>query len=262
MKYKAAPARVKATGDGNDSGVFEGIISVFGNVDSWGDVVLPGAFTDTLAEWKASGDPIPVWWSHRMDDPMMNIGVVLDAEELGAGDERIPEWADRWVKDHGGLWVKGQIDTGDSASDKAIAARKLLQERRVTQFSYAYDVIEGGWGEADGRDAYELRKLKLYEVSPTPIGANDLTELLAAKSARRKAGRGLSAKNENAIREAVALLNSALSVLDADDDGDDEKSTKAKDEEPGGAKSEEPRMDPELIRQLVEIERMQLDLID
>lgn len=261
MRFKDCAARVKATDDadveaGGDAGTFEAIVSVFGNVDHMGDVVMPGAFTDTLAEWKASGDPIPLWWSHRMDDPAMNVGAVLDAAELKAGDERIPEWADPHVKEHGGLWVRGQIDTGPDASDKALATHRLLKSRRVTQFSYAYDVVDE---KANDDGDNELHKLRLYEVSPTPIGANELTELLTAKAAGMKAGRVLSSKNEGAIREAVKLLKGVLAALD---NGDATEGEPAKREEPDGAKREEPaRPDasPSLVRlhvDLAELEAM------
>lgn len=238
MRFKACPVRVKAAEDGatadaaEGDGTFEAIVSVFGNVDHMGDVVMPGAFKDSLAEWKDSGDPIPLWWSHRMDDPTMNIGAVLEADELDPGDQRIPDWADQWVKDHGGLWIKGQIDTGPEASDKAVATHRLLKNRRVTQFSYAYDVLDEAIND-DGNN--ELRKLHIYEASPTPIGANELTELLTAK-AGSKAGRVLSSKNENAIRDAVKLLKGVLAALETDDSVDDP----AKREEPTGAKREEP----------------------
>lgn len=170
----------KSTPDGQ----FEAIVSVFGNPDAWGDVVLPGAYTETLAEWQASGDPIPVLWSHRMDDPRFHIGVVLEAAELGPGDARVPDWCDQWVKDHGGLWVKGQIDTGADATEVAVVTRRLLVSRRVTQFSFCYNIQDAGWGTHDGRDVYELRRLDIFEVSPTLVGCNGLTELLGAKDHR------------------------------------------------------------------------------
>lgn len=252
MRFKDCAARIKATPDDGagtgDAGTFEAIVSVFGNVDHVGDVVVPGAFTDSLAEWKASGDPIPIWWSHRMDDPTMNIGAVLDAEELEPGDARIPDWADQHVKANGGLWVRGQIDTGADASDKAAATHRLLKSRRVTQFSYAYDEVDAGPAKQDGADVRELRKLRLYEVSPTPIGANELTELVSAKAAGMKAGRMLSAKNEGTIREAVTLLQGVLAALD---NGDAAEGEPAKREEPAGVKREEPaRPDtsPSLVR--------------
>ncbi|MFI1382100.1 hypothetical protein [Embleya sp. NPDC020886] len=49
MRMKSAAAQVKVKSDGGD-GEFEALVSVLGNKDSHGDVVLPGAFADTLAE--------------------------------------------------------------------------------------------------------------------------------------------------------------------------------------------------------------------
>lgn len=238
MLFKSCTVKVKAAGeqDGLEDGQFEAIVSVFGNKDSYGDVVMPGAFEETLAEWAKSGDPIPVYWSHRMDDPDFNIGHVLEAKET-------PE----------GLWVKAQIDLEPGAG-KAMQVYRLLKGRRVTQFSFAYDVLDGGWAKATDAQGvedeyYELRRLKLYEVGPTPIGANSETELLGVKHladglARGvKAGRVLSAKNETTLRDARDAIDSVLSALD--DTADQEKTAQlagpAKDEEPpAGAKSKEP----------------------
>lgn len=251
MKIKSCAAFKAARDAADDTGEFEAIVSVFGNKDSVGDVVLPGAFADTLAEWKSSGDPIPVLWSHRMDDPRYSIGSVQDAAELEAGDSRIPEWADEWLKSHGGLWVKGQIDTGPDASDIAKAARGLLLKRLVKQFSYAYDIVDGGWGTADHEDAYELRKLDLFEVSPTQIGANGLTELIGAKADAMCAAldertvRGMSTK---ALREAKARISAVLAERNTGD-ADTSDSGPVNDEEPAQVKSKEPaRRDDESMR--------------
>ena len=164
MKIKSFPGRVKAAGeeDGAEEGVFEAIVSAFGNVDSYGDRVVKGAFADTLAEWKASGDPIPVLWSHLSHDPDYHIGEVLEAAET---DE--------------GLWVKARLDLDEPKSRKIY---RLLKGRRVKQFSFAYDVMDGASVKSDGEDVYELRKLKLYEVGPTLIGVNQETQLLAVKA--------------------------------------------------------------------------------
>lgn len=182
MKIKTCTASLKSIpSDAANDGEFEAIVSVFNNVDLVGDVVMPGAFADTIAEWKASGDSLPVLWSHRMDDPSYNIGAVSDIEELEPGDPRIPDWADAWVKANGGLWVKAVIDTDAEASPIAKQARRLLKQRRVTQFSYAYDIVDGSPATKDGVDVFELRKLRLHEVSPTQAGCNQLTELVGAK---------------------------------------------------------------------------------
>jgi hypothetical protein len=177
MRTKAFAAHVKAAGeqDGLATGQFEAIVSVFGNVDHGGDVVLPGAFSRSLAAWKASADPIPVIWSHQIGDPDSHIGVVLEAEELLAGDDRLPEK----LRDLGGLWVRGQLDVDEPRGAKV---HRLLKGRRVKQFSFSYDIADGGWGEREGREVYELRDLDLFEVGPTLLGMNAATELVGAKA--------------------------------------------------------------------------------
>src|SRR5262245_55251180 len=150
MRIKIFPAQIKAITDAEDTaeGVFEALVAVFGNIDTFGDKIVKGAFTDTLTAWEASGDPIPVYWSHRMDDPDMNIGHVLAARETDSG-----------------LWIRAQLDL---ESPKALATYRLLKARRVTQFSFAYDIDEAERIDDNDGEAYtELRKLTLHEVGPT-----------------------------------------------------------------------------------------------
>lgn len=178
MKTKAFAAHIKAAGeqDGLAAGQFEAVVSVFGNVDHGGDVVMPGAFSRTLAEWRAKGDPIPVIWSHQIGDPESHIGYVVDAAELLAGDERLPEK----IRSNGGLWVRGQLDLDEP---RAAKVHRLMKERRVTQFSFSYDIRDGAFAERDGREVYELRDLDVHEVGPTLLGMNASTELVGAKGA-------------------------------------------------------------------------------
>lgn len=163
MQTKSFDCKVKAAGpdDGLGEGEYRALVSVFGNRDYYGDVVQPGAFTETIDEWKKSGDPIPVYWSHRLDDPDMNIGYVIEAKETDKG-----------------LEVHAKLDL---ENPKAMQVYRLLKGRRVTQHSFTYDILDAGPAELDEQEIYELRKLKLHEVGPTPIGANQDTELLAVK---------------------------------------------------------------------------------
>jgi HK97 family phage prohead protease len=154
-----------------EAGQFEAIVSVFNNKDLGGDIVRPGAFTKTLEFWKTVGDPIPVYWSHRMDDPTYNIGAVIEAKEI-SGDEA-PEWASSHVRENGGLYVKAQLDDFGLGAHVA----HLLKNRRVKQFSFSYDVVN----EKKNATETELLDLFLHEVGPTPLGMNPLTELLSAK---------------------------------------------------------------------------------
>lgn len=247
MKFKSAPFESKSVN--TETGEFEAIVSVFGSMDSYGDIVMPGAFKKTLAEWEASGSPIPIYYSHRMDDPDFNIGHVLEAKEVEKG-----------------LWIKGLLDIDAPAStSKAPQVHQLLKGRRLTQFSFAYDVIEGGIETQDGNDFYALHELKLYEVGPTPIGAHQDTELLAVKAAAdvltgcltgNRAGK-MAGKHLDSLRSAQEALSVVIAA--AMGDTDDEKASghgSAKDEEPDGAKSEEPDFIPsaEAMSVLLDIE--------
>lgn len=233
MKFKTAPVSVKSVDA--ETGIFEALVSVFGNEDSYGDVVILGAFANTLVEWESKGDPIPVYWSHRMDDPDYNIGHVLEASETDTG-----------------LLIKAQLDLGGGKADQV---HRLLKGRRVTQFSFAYDVVS----EKKVGDVNELHELKLYEVGPTPIGANQETELLAVKTAADaargieaglKAGRVLAQKHIDSLRnaqEAIAAVITAAEVANDQEKASAEPDAKAAahDEEPEEAKSppaaEEPK---------------------
>jgi hypothetical protein len=52
---------IKFTGDGNQ-GIFEGYASVFGNVDSDGDIILPGAYKNTLTNRTRK---VAMFFNHR-----------------------------------------------------------------------------------------------------------------------------------------------------------------------------------------------------
>jgi HK97 family phage prohead protease len=239
MHTKEFRAAVKAAGeaDGLTDGQFTALVSVFGNVDSMGDVVKAGAFAEDLGRWEKSGDPIPVVWSHDWSNPFSHIGYVVKAEETGAG-----------------LKVTGQLDLENPT---AMQVYRLLKGRRVTQFSFAYDVEDAGWETVDGTEAYALKRLKLHEVGPCLVGVNQETELLAAKAADvargQKAGRVLSQKNYDRLVEARDALDSVISAA-AEQPKSDEKTSEpdgsgntdepsqavvppAVDEEPDGAKS-------------------------
>lgn len=160
---KAQAAHVKSVGA--DEGTFEAIVAVFNNIDSYGDVILKGAFADTLDEWAGSGYPIPVVWSHDKDDPFSHIGHVTEAKETDTG-----------------LLVKGALDL---ENPKAAQVHRLLKGGRVKEFSFAfsYSPEDVNPAKREGVEVRELKRLKLYEVGPTLVGANPATQLLSVKSA-------------------------------------------------------------------------------
>lgn len=240
MKVKSLPiGKVKA---GPEDGLKEGEFLVYPSTftrepDAYGDVVAKGAFLDDIAAWKNSGNVLPGLYGHRMDDPDYFVaGAIEEGED-----------------DHG-WWVKGEFDL---ENPKAQQVYRLVKGRRLNQLSFAYDTLEEGKVDlGEGKTANELRKLKRYEFSFVPIGANQDTSVVAVKGIvdSLKAGRVLSAKNETALREARDAIDSVLTAL-GDGDGksassggndqdkasrDTEAKSGASDEEPAGAKSSVP----------------------
>ena len=154
------------------AGEFEALVAVFGNVDKGGDRIMPGAFTKTLAAWRASGDPVPVIWSHDWNTPDAHIGVA---------------YAKDMKQTHRGLLVKGRLDVDDNPT--ARRAHKLMSRRSLKEFSFGYSVPSGGQRKADD-GANELIELDLYEIGPTLKGMNPATELHAVKSTMPRVGVG------------------------------------------------------------------------
>src|ERR1700754_5362483 len=112
-KNAGEPLEVKALGD---DGTFEGYGSIFKNVDSYGEVVEPGAFTASLVDARQKGRSIKMLWQH---DPSQPIGV----------------WGEM-AEDSKGLYVKGRL-----LKDKvpqATAAYELLKEGALDGLSIGY----------------------------------------------------------------------------------------------------------------------------
>lgn len=230
MKHKAfAIQGFKALQD-EPEGTFEAIVAVFGNIDSYGDMIVKGAFGDSLAKWAASGRPIPVIYSHQWENIDAHIGEVLEAKEVDKG-----------------LYVKGRVDLDE---DFATKVWKRMKGGRLTQFSFAYDIEDGAWVERkeDGRDQhyYELRKLDLFEVGPCLVGANRETELLSVKDVLQASGdRG----KLQGLHDLMVSLGAKCSH--GDSDGEDEGGTE---DEAGDRKSS--GMHPSVIAA-----RMRLDVL-
>lgn len=167
---KTAPFTVKAANE--SEGVIERIVSVFGNVDYGGDAVQIGAFTDSIEKWKASGDPIPVVFSHDWSNLDAHLGVVEDLKELPPGDPLLPEE----IKDNGGLWVREKYDMHVPAAARAF---ELQARRSLKESSFAYTTVSERKAKSG---VNELLALDLIEVGPCLKGMNPATQLLAAKS--------------------------------------------------------------------------------
>ncbi len=155
IKYLERPFDVKAVAE---DGVFEGFGSVFGNVDSYKEIVAPGAFTESLAGWKAAGRLPPVLWQHRSGEP---IGPFLAMEEQPVG-----------------LHVKGQLLIDDVV--RAKEARALMKAKAVNGLSIGFVTREDSYDRVTG--VRTLKKVDLWEVSIVTFPANPQAQISSVKN--------------------------------------------------------------------------------
>lgn len=157
--FKVKAEESKDTGQG----YFVGYASVFGNVDSYGEVVEKGAFADTLKEWE--GRKIPVFYGHDLTDPMNNIGYVESAEE-----------------DDTGLLVRCVVDTEGPGNGPVVY--KLLKEGRIDRMSFGFYVNDA---DHKGGVTY-IKNISLLEVSVVPAPANPEAAISEVKSSKKDQG--------------------------------------------------------------------------
>ncbi|MEA5118834.1 MAG: HK97 family phage prohead protease, partial [Propionicimonas sp.] len=193
MRHKQSDIRIKT---GARSGLADGEFIAYPSTftrepDAYGDVVAPGAFLESIAAWQKSGDALPVLYGHRMDDPDMILGSVLDQGE-----------------DNRGWWIKGQFDL---ESPKAAQVWRLVKGRRLTKLSFAYDTIDEGQVElGDGRKANELRRVRVYEASFVPVPANTDTSVVAVKT--HPATRRIAAQQNNHQLEKTTTMSRECAI--------------------------------------------------
>lgn len=151
-KHFEVAAELKAVGDGS-TGEFEGYGSIFGNIDSYRDIVAKGAFVESLKSKK----PV-LLWQHDWKQP---IGIYTEARE----DER-------------GLYVKGKLAMGVQRGKEA---HELLLMDAIKGMSIGYRTIEDQFDAKTGITT--LKKLDLMEVSLVTFPANDRANVTGVKSA-------------------------------------------------------------------------------
>ncbi|MBO9859387.1 HK97 family phage prohead protease [Xanthomonas sp. A1809] len=175
LKIRDFDLSVKAV---SDDGLFSGYGSVFGTVDSYREVVAPGAFAESLAEIKAKGRPVPVLWQHRSGEP---IGVYSALSE-----------------DSHGLKVEGQLIIDGVA--RAKEAHALMKAGAVSGLSIGYYVREDSWDEKER--VRLLKKVDLVEISLVTFPANDDARVDAIKSKLAHGSLPTLPEFEQILREA------------------------------------------------------------
>lgn len=169
----------------DDNGKISGYFSTYDEEpDSYGDIVAPGAFTDTIKAREATGHPFPLCFNHNMDAVIGTVDSIEDTEK-------------------GPLITASFLNT-----EKAQEVREMVKSGGVYQFSFAYDVK--GWEEPTEEQKAKgitnvLTKVDLYEVSVVVVPANQNAVVTDIKSGKRN-----SKKDADAIKQAITLLQGVL----------------------------------------------------
>ena len=147
----------KTTDD--EKGNVEAVFSVFNNLDSDGDVVLPGAIKSGFKD-----DQVPMVFAHKWDQPI--------------GKGKIVQEDDKAV-------FKGKFFMGTEAGKEAYNLAKEMGDLQEWSFGFRINDYEVAEFQKDGESVGDVRYLKdleVYEVSPVLVGANRETYTLAIKS--------------------------------------------------------------------------------
>lgn len=184
----------------SETGAFSGYASVFGNEDLWGDIVVAGAFSKSIAEKKPA-----MLWQHNSDEPI-GVWVVLAEDEKG-------------------LYVEGQLLINGVA--RAKEAYELLVAKAISGMSIGYVPVVWEWQKKeDSRNEIRLLKeVDLWEISLVTFPAN--TEARVGDVKDLNTLRDI----EGFLRDAGCSRNEAKGIIarirdvqrDADNDENEEK---------------------------------------
>lgn len=159
MQHKAialADAQFKLEGDGAG---FVGYASTFGNVDSYGDTIVKGAYADTL---KVNGLP-RMFFNHNAD--AVPIGKWVKAEE----------------NDHG-LLLTGEFTPGNALAQEVKAA---LKHGTVDSLSIGYRLKKGDYEDtATGRTIKKVAHLAETSIVTFPADKFARVDLSSVKNYR------------------------------------------------------------------------------
>ncbi len=157
-KSSAHPLEFKESAENEKVLHIKAYVAVFGNVDSYGDVIKEGAFDDFLKSEDAKR--MKLCYQHNSREV---IGVITNK-----GVDQI------------GLWIEADILDTTTGLD----VQKLIKAGAVDEFSIGYYADKWSYEKREGYD-YQLRILEavtVVEASPVTRAANPKAILLDAKN--------------------------------------------------------------------------------
>ena len=163
----------------SETGEFEGYGSVFGVKDSYSDIVVPGAFLNTLASWKERNALPAMLWQHDAKEP---IGIYTEMRE-----------------DETGLFVKGRLLI--DADPLAKRAHAHMKAGSLSGLSIGYTLKGDGYEYSAEKEAFLLKEIDLWEVSLVTFPSNDSARVAEVKSIFERGEIPAPSKIEKALRD-------------------------------------------------------------
>jgi len=171
--------------DVGEDGVFKGYGAVFGNVDSYREVIRPGAFIKTLKRGGRNGYGVAMLLQHGRTDNTP-IGVWTDLQE-----------------DKKGLKVEGQLAM---EVQRARETHSLLKLKALRGLSIGYDfprdkngkIKKGAIERDEEKNITYLNQIELWEISPVTFPANTRATITGVKE--------IGIENATTIKELEAIL--------------------------------------------------------
>lgn len=133
-----------------------GYFSRFGNIDSDGDMMMPGSLTKSINERGLTGKNIlPHIIGHKIHDPLMQLS-----------KPKLYEKADG-----------GYFESTISDTTNGIDILKLYRDGVINQHSFGFKTLKN-----QQKSGYtEIQEVMMYEISTVTLGANDQTPFTGFK---------------------------------------------------------------------------------
>ena len=170
----------------NDEGIFEGYLSTYDDVDSYGTYFIPGAWDKSIERFN-SGEVIPVLWSHDRSKPIGKF------TELKSDDK--------------GLWGRGKLTLEDPQAKIAYAHMK---DGSVMGLSVGFEMDYDNVIYNRLLDALGIAEADLFECSVVVFPANSNAKITNYKSQNHDHG---EVKMEGSIAETIEKMNAAIENL-------------------------------------------------
>lgn len=182
---------------GASDGTFSGYGAVSGNVDSYGDVIEPGAFRDTLRAWQDKGKYPPMLLQHG-------------GGFLGGADDLLP--VGKWTKmeeNTKGLKAEGQLFA--LGTERGQYIYEGMKAGALDGLSIGYNVKEFVAGTKPGEPRRKLTNIDLVELSIVTFPANDKARIGNVKASDIKTIREF----EGVLRDVLGYSHAAAKSIAA-----------------------------------------------